>query len=62
MKLITNPKLSLAIGLAALALAFIIERFSPDNQGLSFVEGFLFAVSIAFIIKYLTSHRKTQKT
>lgn len=62
MTLITNPKLSLAIGLAALALAFVIERFFPDNQGLSFIDGFLFGVAIAFIIKYLTSYRKTQKT
>lgn len=61
MRLATNPKLSLTIGLAALALAFAIERFLPDNPGQNFIEGFLFAMSIAFNIKYLMGYKKTQK-
>jgi len=61
MRIATNPKLTLTIGLATMALAFVIERFLPDNPGLNFIVGFLFAMSIAFNIKYLMGYRRTQK-
>lgn len=51
----------LAIGAAALAGALIIERFLPSNPGLNFLEGFLFAISLVFNIRYLLSHFKAEK-
>ncbi|HNX55789.1 MAG TPA: hypothetical protein PLG33_08345 [Prolixibacteraceae bacterium] len=61
MKRITNPRLVLAIGAAALAGALIIERFLPSNPGLNFLEGFLFAISLVFNVRYLLSHFKAEK-
>ena len=57
---ITNHKLAMHIGLMALAIALIIERFLPSNQGLNFLAGFLFGISIVFNLSYITRLRKAK--
>lgn len=42
------------IGLLSLAMALIIERFLPSNQGLDFLAGFLFGISIVFNLSYIS--------
>ncbi len=60
MKRITNPRLVLSIGATALAGALIIERFLPSSPGFNFLEGFLFAISLVFNIRYLSIHLKAK--
>ncbi len=57
---ITNHKLAMPIGLMALAIALIIERFLPSNQGLNFLSGFLFGISIVFNLSYISKLRKAK--
>jgi hypothetical protein len=61
MRRITNPRLVLSIGAAALAGALIIERFLPSNPGFNFLEGFLFATSLVFNITYLSTYFRARK-
>ena len=48
--------LSLAIG--SVALVIVIERFFPDNEGLSFISGFLIAFSMILFIKNVIQRPK----
>jgi hypothetical protein len=57
---ITNHKLAMPLGLLSLAIALIIERFLPSNQGLDFLAGFLFGISIVFNMSYISKLRKAK--
>jgi hypothetical protein len=57
---ITNHKLAMPIGLLSLAIALIIERFLPSNQGLDFLAGFLIGISIVFNMSYISKLRKAK--
>jgi hypothetical protein len=57
---ITQTKLALPIGVLALVSAILMERYLPPNEGLNFVEGFLFGVSLVFNMGYILRLRKQQ--
>jgi len=57
---ITNHKWALPAGLLSLAIALIIERFFPNSEGLSFIAGFLFGMSLVFSLSYVTKLRKSK--
>lgn len=57
---IANHKLALPIGLLSLAIALIIERFLPSSDGLNFIAGFLFGISIVFNLSGLSRLRKAK--
>jgi hypothetical protein len=57
---ITNHKLAMPLGFLSLAIALIIERFLPSNQGLDFLAGFLFGISIVFNMSYISKLRKAK--
>jgi len=57
---ITNHKLAMPIGLMAIAIALIIERFLPSSHGLDFVAGFLFGISVVFNLSYISKLRKVK--
>jgi len=57
---ITNHKLAIPVGLLSLAIALIIERFLPSNDGLNFIAGFLFGISIVFNLSGISRLRKTK--
>ena len=57
---ITNHKLAMPIGLMAFAIALIIERFFPSNQGFDFLAGFLVGISIVFNLSYISKLRKAK--
>lgn len=57
---ITNHKLALNIGVLSLAIALVIERFLPSNNGLDFIAGFLFGISIVFNMSYIGKLRKAK--
>jgi hypothetical protein len=48
------------IGLLLLAIAILIERFLPENNGLDFIAGFLFGLSIVLNISYI--YKRSKKT
>ncbi len=47
-------------GLLSLAIALLIERFFPSSEGLSFIAGFLFGISLVFNLSYITRLRKAK--
>jgi len=57
---ITNHKLAIPVGLLSLAIALIIERFLPSNDGLNFIAGFLFGISIVFNLSGISRLRKAK--
>lgn len=57
---ITQTKLALPIGLLALVSAILMGRYLPPNEGLNFVEGFLFGVSLVFNMGYILGLRRQQ--
>jgi hypothetical protein len=57
---ITNHKLAMPVGLLFLAVALIIEKFLPSNNGLDFIAGFLFGISIVFNLSYIVKLRKAK--
>ncbi len=57
---IANHKFALPIGLLSLAIALIIERFLPSSDGLNFIAGFLFGISIVFNLSGITRFRKAK--
>jgi len=57
---ITNHKLAMPIGVLSLAIALVIERFLPSNNGLDFIAGFLFGISIVFNLSYIAKLRKAK--
>lgn len=57
---ITNHKLALPIGLLSLAIALIIERFLPSSDGLNFIAGFLFGISVVFNLSGISRLRKAK--
>jgi hypothetical protein len=48
------------IGVLLLAIALLIERFLPENNGLDFLAGFLFGLSIVLNITFI--QRRSKKT
>jgi len=48
------------IGLLSLAIALVIERFLPSNNGLDFIAGFLFGISIVFNLSHIGKLRKAK--
>jgi len=57
---ITNHKLALNIGVLSLAIALVIERFLPSNNGLDFIAGFLFGISIVLNMSYIGKLRNAK--
>jgi len=57
---ITNHKLALPVGLLSLAIALIIERFLPSSDGLNFIAGFLFGISIVFNLSGISKLRRAK--
>jgi len=58
---LAQTKYALPIGILALAAAIMMERFLPSSQGTSFIEGFLFAISVIFNMSYVYRLRNQQK-
>lgn len=58
---LAQTRFALPIGITALAAAILMERFLPSNQGLNFLEGFLFGISIVFNMSYVFRLRNQQK-
>lgn len=58
---LAQTKYALPIGITALAAAILMERFLPSNQGLNFLEGFLFGLSMVFNLSYISQLRNQQK-
>jgi len=52
--------LALPIGLILLAIALLIERFFPENDGLDFIAGFLIGISIVLNLIYI--YKRSKKT
>jgi len=57
---ITNQKWAMPAGLLSLAIALLIERFFPSSEGVSFIAGFLFGISLVFNLSYITRLRKAK--
>jgi len=51
MKLNLKTGLSLTFVIFSLVVVFLIERFFPESEGLSFVAGFLIAFSIVLFVR-----------
>lgn len=58
---LAQTKYALPIGIFALAVAILMERFLPSSQGYNFIEGFLFGISIVFNMSYVFRLRNQQK-
>lgn len=58
---LAQTKYALPIGVFALVAAILMERFLPSNQGLNFLEGFLFGLSMVFNLSYISQLRNQQK-
>ena len=50
--------LSIPVGILLLAIALILERFFPANDGLDFISGFLIGLSIVLNLKYISLRSK----
>jgi len=57
---ITNHKRTKPTGFLSLSISLNIERFFPASEGLSFIAGFLFGISLVFNLSYIARLRKTK--
>ena len=46
------------LGIALLAIAILIEKLLPANDGLDFISGFLFGLSVVLNLKYIFNRSK----